>query len=198
MRAPKRSSPAGKAAEKSSAGALVLVAEIGAPHGVRGLMRLKVHAESPEALWRYPLQDGAGRSFSLRHLQQGPKGPVAGFAGINDRDAAASLRNRKLYTPRAALPELADEDDFYIADLIGLEVRHVDGTPVGRVRTVQNFGAGDLIDVVTPEGRSDYLPFTRAFVPEVRPGEGLMLIDPPLGFLQPAGPPGKGEDGEEE
>ena len=154
--------------QKSGAGAFdILVAEIGAPHGVRGLVRLKVYTETPEALKAYPLRDKTGKAFELRHYQPGPKGMVAGFKNVSTREGAEALRHVKLFTSRDALPPLEDEEDYYITDLIGLEVRDTSGTKVGSVRSVQTFGAGDLLDIVGENGISGFLPCTFAFVPEV-------------------------------
>jgi len=105
---------------------------------------------------------------------------VARAPEIATKEAADALRGLELYVPREAFAAPEDEDDFYLADLIGLEVRHVDGRVLGRVKAVQDFGAGDLIEVKPPEGASWYLPFTRAACPEVRIGEGVLIADPPV------------------
>ena len=100
-------------------------------------------------------------------------------AEVADKEAADALRGLDLYAPREAFAEPADEDEFYLIDLIGLTVRHVDGSPLGRVKAVQNFGAGDLLEIEPAQGASYYLPFTRAAVPEVRIAEGVIVADPP-------------------
>jgi 16S rRNA processing protein RimM len=186
MTANSTSKPNSSAAEQASAAldTLILVAEIGAPHGVRGLVKLKVHTENPAALKTYPLTDKKGRSYELRHLQPGPKGMVAGFKGATTREAAEALRNIALYTPRAALPALQDEDDFYITDLMNLEVLNEAGSSLGRVRSVQNFGAGDLLDIISHSGASGFLPFTKAFVPVVSISTGQIIIAPDEDFLK--------------
>ena len=98
---------------------------------------------------------------------------------ITSKEAADALRGLELYAPREAFAAPEDEDEFYLADLIGLDVRHVDGAALGVVRAVHNFGAGDLLEIAPPQGASYYLPFTRAAVPEVRLAEGVIVVDPP-------------------
>jgi len=98
---------------------------------------------------------------------------------ITSKEAADALRGLELYAPREAFAAPEDEDEFYLADLIGLDVRRVDGVALGAVRAVHNFGAGDLLEIAPPQGASYYLPFTRAAVPEVRLAEGVIVVDPP-------------------
>ena len=98
---------------------------------------------------------------------------------ITSKEAADALRGLELYARREAFAAPEDEDEFYLADLIGLAVRHVDGVALGAVRAVHNFGAGDLLEIAPPQGASYYLPFTRAAVPEVRLAEGVIVVDPP-------------------
>jgi 16S rRNA processing protein RimM len=89
---------------------------------------------------------------------------------VETREQAEALRGLKLFVPRAVLPE-PDEDEFYVTDLIGLAVETADGERLGVIKSVQDFGAGDLLEVQPPEGASWYLPFTKEAVPEVRIGE---------------------------
>ncbi len=99
---------------------------------------------------------------------------------ITSKEAADALRGLELYAPRDAFAAPEDEDEFYLADLIGLAVRHMDGAPLGEIRAVHNFGAGDLLEIAPPQGASYFLPFTRAVVPEVRLAEGVVVVDPPV------------------
>jgi 16S rRNA processing protein RimM len=97
------------------------------------------------------------------------KGGIAARAEeVETREAAEALRGLRLHVPRAALPPPEDEDEFYLADLIGLSAETVEGEPLGRIKSVQNFGAGDLLEIQPPQGASWWLPFTREAVPEVR------------------------------
>ena len=172
----------------------ILIAEIGAAHGVRGEVRVKAHTANPLAIADYgPLHDSRGGIFrvkSMRHLKDDML--VVAFEGVADRTAAEKLNRTKLHVDRAALPP-PDEDEFYHADLVGLAVETTAGEPVGTVVAVANFGADDLLDVRRPGGTSVYVPFTRAVVPILDFFAGKAVIEPPAGLLEEGGEP----DGEE-
>lgn len=107
------------------------------------------------------------------------KGGVVGRAQeVATREQAEALRGLTLHVPRDSLPE-PDEDEFYLADLIGMTVETAAGEVLGRVRAVQDFGAGDLLEIAPAQGAAWYLPFTKAAVPEVRLGEGRLIAVPP-------------------
>ena len=110
---------------------------------------------------------------------------LAAVRGIGDRDAARRLQGTQLFVPRAALPPLdGQEDEFYYADLVGLAVRLRAGDVVGEVASVQDFGAGDALEVRLRDGADTVIvPFTREVVPEVDVREGYLVIDPPQGLL---------------
>jgi 16S rRNA processing protein RimM len=154
------------------------VAQIGAPHGVRGEVRLRSFTEDPMALMRYgalEAEDGS-RAFELEAVRPAKSALVARFSGVTNRDAAAELRNVKLYVPRARLPEPEDET-YYHRDLIGLAAVDPDGAAVGTVCAVQNFGAGDLIEIApNAGGPSVLLPFTKAYVPAVDIPAGRIMV----------------------
>jgi len=156
---------------------LVCLAEIGAPHGVRGLVHLRCHTATPEAVAAYgPLVDEDGRTYriALKGLHKG--GVLAAIAGIGDRDAAAALRGRRLHVRRSALPE-PDDEEFYHADLIGLRVEGADGEALGEVRAVHNFGAGDVLEVAFDEGgQTQLVPFSREAVPTVDLGGRRLVL----------------------
>jgi 16S rRNA processing protein RimM len=99
--------------------------------------------------------------------------------GVETRDDAEALRGLRLYIPRDRLPEPEDEDEFYLSDLVGLEAVDAAGAPRGRVVAVQNFGAGDLVEVRGPDGETFYVPFTREAVPEVDVKGRRVVIAPP-------------------
>lgn len=170
----------------------ILLARIGAPHGVRGEVRLFVFADDPGALMDYaPLTDEAGRrTFRLKAMRRAKEHFVARLEGVDSREAAEALTNQGLYIGRDLLPEPEDEDDFYHADLIGLSVLTLDGTPFGRVAAVHDFGAGDILEV-TPEagGKTLMLPFTRAVVPTVDLKAGRLVVDPGAWAEEEAPPP---------
>src|SRR5690606_3615773 len=107
-------------------------------------------------------------------------GLIARTKEIETKEQADALRGLRLYVPRAALPE-PDEDEFYLADLIGLEARAPDGEVLGRIKAVQNFGASDMLEIDPGAGRPTwYLPFTREAVPEVRLADGHVLAVRPV------------------
>ncbi|MEM7565818.1 MAG: ribosome maturation factor RimM [Pseudomonadota bacterium] len=174
-------------------GGSVVMAQIGAPHGVRGEVRLKVFAEDADTLKGLALALPDGRPVRITHLRA-LKGEmfVARLEGVSDRDAAEALRLKTLRVDRADLPMLED-DTFYIADLVGLEVRNAAGAPIGRVLAVHDFGAGDILEVrahQAPEGggsRDSFHPFTREAVPELDMSGGWLTLRPDLA-----------EDGEDE
>jgi 16S rRNA processing protein RimM len=159
----------------------ILVARIGAPHGVRGEVRLFIFAEDPETVRDYtPLTDADGRrSFAITALRPGKDHFVARLAGVDDRTAAEALTNIDLYVPRDALPETEDDDTFYQADLLGLRVENEAGTAIGTVTALHDFGAGDVLEYA-PEGdgrgRTLMVPFTRIAVPVVDVAGGRVVL----------------------
>src|SRR5690554_391522 len=170
----------------------VCLAAIVGAHGVRGLVRLKPFTEESESVAAYgPLSDESGE----RHFQLRLKGQVKGLLlaeidGVADRNAAEALRGLRLYVERAALPPPEDPEEFYYADLIGLRVETSTGELLGEVRAVQDFGAGDVLEVAPAEDRSFYLPFTRQVVPKVELAAGRLIADPPAEVTAEAAPRG--------
>src|SRR5260370_41345928 len=159
-------------------GARVCVAQIGAPHGVRGEVRRRSFTEDPMALTGYgPLEaEDGSRAFEVEALRPAKSVLVARFAGVTNRDAAAELRNLKLYVSRARLPAPEDET-YYHRDLIGLTAVDPNGAVLGTVSAMQNFGAGDLIEIAPAAGGpSVLLPFTKAFVPVVDIPGGRVVV----------------------
>jgi 16S rRNA processing protein RimM len=160
----------------------VLVAQIGAAHGLRGEVRLWSFTEDPLAVKDYALESEAGARFAIESLRPAKDFLVARFAGVADRTAAEALRNTKLYVSRAGLPQAA-ADEYYHADLIGLAAVTGDGRALGTVVGVHNFGAGDVIEIAPPRGTSVMLPFTAVVVPVVDLEGGWLTVDPPAGML---------------
>src|SRR5262249_4454452 len=150
-----------------------------APHGVRGEVRLHAFTEDPMALTHYralEAEDGS-RTLALEALRPAKNSLVARFAGVADRDAAEALRNLRLYVPRARLPEL-EEETYYQGDLIGLAAVDPGGSMLGTVCAVQNFGAGDLIEIAPVSGgATELVPFTKTYVPVVDISAGRIVID---------------------
>jgi 16S rRNA processing protein RimM len=170
----------------------VCVGVIAGAHGVQGAVRIKSFTADPNDVARYgPLEDERGeRSFSLRLVGSAKGVVIARLPGIDDRDRADALRGLRLYLPRTALPPIADEE-YYHADLIGLEAALSDGTAVGRVRAVHDFGAGDTLEIERHDGPPAMVPFTHAIVPVVDLAAGRLVLDPPPGLIDDAAAPAR-------
>jgi 16S rRNA processing protein RimM len=136
----------------------VTLAAVAGAHGVRGEVRLKLFADSLDSLKRHERFLAGERTLTLVSLRPGGGGAIARFAGVDDRNAAESLRGQLLAVPRAALPPL-EAGEYYHADLIGLPCEDAEGTPLGTVVAVENFGAGDLLEIERPDGRRALIPF---------------------------------------
>ncbi len=160
-------------------GRLILMGVIGRPHGVRGLVRVNAYTADPGVLADYPLVDQAGRRFGLRWVGDGVaqlrEVAPAGERVIADRGEAARLTNTQLFAPRTALPAAAD-DEFYLADLVGLQARDAGGAVIGTVGAVHDYGAGASLEIM-PGGR--LVPFTRVAVPVVDIAAGHVVVAPP-------------------
>src|SRR5258708_20972397 len=160
--------------------AQVCVARIGAPHGVRGAVKLWTFMEDPLAVKRYgPLmtKDGA-RQFEVTHAREAKGHLVATLKGIATRDEAERLNGIELYIARERLPA-TDDDEYYHADLIGLAAVTSANEPLGRVIAIHNFGAGDIIEIAPPQGATMLLPFSNAVVPSLDLKGGRVVIELP-------------------
>lgn len=153
-------------------------------HGVRGEVRLRSFTAEPEAIADYgPLEDAAGaRRYRVLRVQTTAKAVVARLEGVDDRSAAEALRGTELWIDRARLPE-PDVDEWYLDDLKGLAVEDEQGAAVGTVRAVADYGAGDVVEIVTTDGKDLVLPFTRAQFPIVDTGAGRLVMAEPA-FLE--------------
>ncbi len=162
----------------------VCVGVVGAPHGIRGEVRIKSHTAVPLDIAAYgPLTTEDGREVRIRKARLAKDMVIATLDGVNDRNAVETLKNQRLYIDRDKLPE-ADEDEWYYADLVGLDVRDTDGEKIGTVLAVQDFGGGELLEVRRPGTPGTVLvPFSHAAVPVVDVGGGFVVIDPPPGLL---------------
>lgn len=163
----------------------VCVGAIAGAFGVRGEVRLKSFCAEAEAIATYaPLftEDGM-RRFDVTLRGAIPNGLAARLSGIGNREEAEALRGTRLYADREKLPSLTD-DEFYHADLIGLEVLDTGGTLIGKVSAVLNHGAGDLLEIQRKGAPGVLMPFTRAAVPTVDLASGRIIADPPEGLLE--------------
>jgi 16S rRNA processing protein RimM len=166
----------------------ILVGVFGAPHGVRGAVRQKSYTHDARAILGLgALRAEDGRAFEVALLRPAGEMLIVRVEGVADRDAAAALTNTRLYVPRAALPQAAEGEEFYYADLLGLAVEDQAGRGLGTVVGVEDFGAGDLLEIAPAGGgRTAWLPFTRAFVPVVDLGGRRIVAAPPEGWDAPA------------
>ena len=160
----------------------IRVARIGAAHGIRGEVKLWSFTEDPLAVTSYgPLEteDGA-RRFEIEAARPAKDHLVARLKGVADRDAAETLRNTDLFVPRDRLPPIEDADTYYHADLVGVAAVGEDGTTLGTITAIHNFGAGDLIEIAPAGGGEPLLvPFTDATVPSIDLKAGRVVVVPP-------------------
>lgn len=156
------------------------MAVVAGAHGLRGVLKLRCFTERPEDVAAYgPVYDSRGNElFELEVIGPAPGGVLARARGIEDRTAAEAMRGTELFVPRSALPE-PGPDEFYYSDLEGMEALRPDGSRLGVVASVANYGAGDLIEVLTDDGRRISLPFTRQTVPSIDLERRRMVVEPP-------------------
>ncbi len=164
---------------------MICIGAIAGAFGVHGEVRLKSFTATPEDIASYaPLttEDGT-RTFEVTLTGQTKNGFTARLSGVATKEQADALRGARLYVPRDRLPGLPD-DEFYHADLIGLEVFDTGGMALGRVRAVLNHGASDLLEIEMPgQSATVLLPFTRQAVPTVDLTAGRIIADPPEGLF---------------
>ena len=152
----------------------IALAAVAGAHGIKGEVRLKLFADSIASLARHPRLYVGGVERKVRDLREGGKTAIARLEGVADRTAAEALRGSLVEVDRAALPPL-DEGEYYHADLIGLPCESREGEALGRVAAVENFGAGDIVEIEKPDGRKTMVPF--------KPGiadleDGRLVVDP--------------------
>ena len=157
---------------------LILVGQVGGAFGVRGELRVQAYTADPLSLVAYsPLSDETGRvvlTLTAGRVVKG--GLVASAREVETRDEAQALRGLRLYVERARLPP-PDDEEYYLTDLIGLTVRSPGGETLGLVKSVADFGAGDLLEIAPADGApSWWTPFSREVVPEVRIADGWLTV----------------------
>ncbi len=176
----------------------VLLGKIVGAQGLKGEVVVHAYTEAPEDVAAYgPLSSADGaRSYELKVVRVAEKGVIARISGVGDRTAAERLKGTELWIDRGRLPE-PEADEFYHADLIGLAAVDPDGAEIGRVVGVQNYGAGDLIEVRLAGGkRTELVAFTPAFVPEVNLEKRQVVVV--LAGSETEDEGGEGEGGERE
>ncbi len=176
----------------------VLVGRVAGGFGVRGEVRISAYTEDPLSLLAYRtlLREDGSPLLTLASGRAAKGALIARATEVATKEAADALRGTRLYVPREVLPP-PDEEEFYLADLIGLHAETEGGEPFGRVKAVHDFGAGDILEIDPGGGRPTRLiAFTREAVPQVRMAEGRLVVAPPIeqGEPEPAEHPPQ-EDG---
>lgn len=150
--------------------------------GIKGEVRVKTFTERPEDIAAYgALKDAAGQTtYKLKVIGLSKGLPVVRIKGISDRNQAEALKGTELYVSRSELPEVSDEDEFYYADLVGMQAVFKDGESFGIIAGVHDFGAGDMLEII-PEGKAEsssvLVPFTMEMVPEVNMAAGQVVLN---------------------
>jgi 16S rRNA processing protein RimM len=152
----------------------IALAAVAGAHGVKGELRLKLFSESAESLSRHKKLYVGGAERRLLSVREAGKMAVARIEGIADRSAAEALRGSLVEVDRSALPPL-EEGEYYHADLIGLAAVDGDGVAVGTVSAVENFGAGDLLEIEDASGKRSLIPYREGIADLV---EGRIVLDP--------------------
>ena len=179
--------------DDSARGRRVLLGEVSGAHGIRGDVIVRSYAADPRDIAAYgALETAEGKVLpKLSVVRVTDRGVIARFAGITDRNAAETFKGTQLWIARDRFPAAAD-GEYYHADLIGLDAVAPDGAEIGHVIAVENFGAGDLLEIRLKDSKqTEYVPFTNAAVPEVDLAAGTLVVVMPEALEDE-------EDGEEE
>ncbi|WP_026317504.1 ribosome maturation factor RimM [Ahrensia kielensis] len=171
----------------------VLLGVIGAAHGIKGQCRVKSYTGDPEALGDYgTLYAEDGRAFDVADIRSAKNVVVVTFKQVKDRNAAEALNGTELYVDREQLPDdMLDDDEFYVEDLIGMDVLDAAGTHIGAVMAVPNFGAGDMVEIAMLNengglsNKTDLYPFTKAVVPTIDMERWAITLVPPSEIIVP-------------
>ena len=152
----------------------ISLAAVAGAHGIKGELRLKLFSDSIDSLSRHGTLYVGGVQRRLLAVRNSGKTAVARFEGVDDRSAAEALRGALVEVGRSELPPL-EEGEYYHADLIGLEAVDRDGNSVGTVAAVENYGAGDLLEIALHEGKTSLIPFREGIADLA---DGRILLDP--------------------
>jgi len=162
----------------------VCVGTLGTSHGVRGDIRLKSFTDIEAAIFDFgDLRRGPdGPKVSLKKLRANKDGFIVRVGGVETREDAAAMKGAKLFVARDVLDDTEDEDEFYLADLIGLRAEDLSGSEIGFVRAIENFGSEDLVELVLNEpvkglGRYAFIPFRKVYVPTIDLAGGKLAVD---------------------
>lgn len=158
----------------------ITLAVITQPHGVSGRVKIKSLADPAESIKKHSkLSDPSGREVKFRFTGEAQGQYIIEIEGLTDRNEAELWRGKQLGMARSELPQLKKENQFYTADLIGLCVETVDGRAFGTVHAIQNFGAGDILELKRANGETEMFAFTKANFPTVDVKARKLTIDPP-------------------
>ena len=152
----------------------IALAAVAGAHGVRGEVKLKLFGEGIDSLSGQPSLTVGGVALKLKDVRAGNKTAIARFEGVASREAAEALRGSLVEVERASLPPLA-EGEYYHSDLIGLPCVDDDGQPVGTVAAIEDYGAGELLDITLPDGKRSLIPFRDGIADLV---DGRIVLDP--------------------
>lgn len=152
----------------------IALAAVAGAHGIKGELRLKLFSESSASLSLHRELYVGGARRRLLAIRDSGKAAIASFEGISDRSSAEALRSVLVEVDRSELPPL-EEGEYYHADLVGLPAVDTAGAPVGKVVSVENYGAGDLLEIETPSGTRSLIPYREGIADLV---EGRIVLDP--------------------
>ena len=156
----------------------VFVGMITGPHGVKGLVKVRSFTITPTDIFSYGdlYDETLTRTFSFKNLSLNKNVLLCEMEGVHDRETAEQFKGTKLFALREGLPKIEEEDEFYHTDLIGLKVTDGKDKDLGTVSSVFNFGAGDILDITTPSGKSVMIPFTKKDIPVVDVDGGFIKV----------------------
>lgn len=160
----------------------VLLGRIGAAHGIKGELRIQSFCANPLDIATYgPLMTSReGLTLEIVSARVQKDRIVARIKGVSDRNAAEALNGVELFVAREKLPPEDDPEDFYYADLIGLSVRDPDGREIGKVKALDDYGAGDVVEIALSNGASALYAFSRDNFPTIAVQDGYLVLDPPV------------------
>jgi 16S rRNA processing protein RimM len=158
----------------------VCLGKIVSPHGVKGLVKILPYGDDPALLETAPVYTSENGHETIKISLKNAMGKfiLAAIFGVNDRNEAEALEKCSLYVPRETLPEITDNNTYYYEDLIGLQALDTQGEVVGKVVAVDNFGAGELLEIKPLSGSLYYIPFTNDYVPDVNLENRTVTIIP--------------------
>lgn len=165
---------------------MINMGRIGAAHGIKGSLRIKSYTENPTDLGQYgPLSDEKGNIYTIKNIRPQKTMVIVRFKEVTSRDMAETLNGTELFVAQSSLPDTLDSEEFYIKDMIGMDILDQDDSLIGTIIDIPNFGAGDLLEIapkLEQGGFSDatyYLAFTKTNVPHIDFEKHFVKIDPP-------------------